>query len=240
MRPMIGITAYLSDDETTVKLARTYVGAVIKAGAVPVILPITGDDEIIREYAAQIDGLLLTGGADVNPQVYGETADWACGDVCPIRDAFEVKLIQTLLQDSVKPILGICRGFQVLNAALGGTLYQDIRTCVEGKTLSHRQKPLSMYVSHEVVLSPDTQLYTIYGTDRVMVNSMHHQAAKTLAAGFTQAATAPDGIIEAAVLDNHPYCIGVQWHPERLYDQPQSEIHGRLFESFVKACIQQK
>ena len=140
MRPVIGITTHLSEDERTMSLGRTYTDVMRHMGTLPILLPATTDAEQIARYAGMIDGLLLSGGVDVDPLLFGETTDWACGTISPLRDEFELKLCAELLRQGTKPILGVCRGFQVLNVALGGTLYQDIQSGAEGRTLAHRQK----------------------------------------------------------------------------------------------------
>lgn len=236
MRPVIRITPHLSEDEGTMQLGRTYSDVMLALGALPVLLPVTTDAQLIAQYAQQIDGLLLSGGVDVNPQLFDEATDWACGAISPLRDDFEMKLCAELLRKGEKPILGICRGFQVLNVALGGTLYQDIQSSGAGRTLSHRQKQRAVYTSHSVAVASNTQLRGIVQADSILVNSLHHQAVKALPTAFVPSATAPDGVIEAAELQGHPFCIGVQWHPEKLWDQPGGEPHKQLFKAFVDAC----
>ena len=237
MKPIIGITTHLSDDERTMQLNRTYSNALIKAGALPVLLPATTDPSIIDKYSSMVDGLLLSGGGDVDPQLFGETTEWACGTISPLRDVFELALCKALLNGHIKkPIFGICRGFQVLNIALGGTIYQDIQTGVSSKTLSHRQKQRAVYPSHSVAVTPGSMLHRIVNCDALMVNSLHHQALKDLPDGFVPTAVAPDGIVEAAELSGHPSCFGVQWHPEQLIDQPGCDAHWHLFLAFVANC----
>lgn len=236
MQPLIGITTHLSEDERTIQNNRTYSDALIAAGAIPVLLPVTNDPEVIRLYAERIDGLLLSGGVDVNPAMFGEDQRWECGSVSVLRDEFEKQLCDILLRDSTKPILGICRGLQLLSVALGSSMYQDLATCFDGKTLSHRQKQRAVYCSHRVEIKPGSRLHQIYGTETVMVNSLHHQAVRNLPEHLLESAKAPDGVIEAAELRGHPFCIGVQWHPEVIWDEPGGEIHQRLFQAFVQAC----
>ncbi len=237
MRPVIGITTHLSEDERTMQLGRTYSEVMLQMGALPVMLPATTDAEAISMYASQIDGLLLSGGVDVDPAHFGEMTDWACGTISPLRDEFEMKLLSEILSASAKkPILGICRGFQVLSVALGGSLYQDIQSGVSDKTLSHRQKQRAVYPSHPVTIDEHTKLHRIIGSDSCMVNSLHHQAVRHLPAGMKASAIAPDGIIEAAERVEHPFCMGVQWHPEQLWNQPGGDVHARLFNAFVEAC----
>ena len=235
MRPVIGITTHLSEDERTMSMGRTYSDVLIHLGAVPVMLPATTDTKAIAEYVNLADGVLLSGGCDVNPLLFGENTEWACGTVSVLRDAFEMELCKALLARGDKPILGICRGFQALNVALGGTLYQDIQSDKKG-SICHRQKQRAVYPSHSVSIAQDSKLRSMMQAESILVNSLHHQALKQLPDGFNVSAMAPDGIIEAAELRDHSFCMGVQWHPEQLWNQPGSEIHERLFTAFVQEC----
>ena len=234
MRPIIGVTTSLSDDENLMQLNRTYTSALFSAGALPVLLPVTTDPDVIADYASRFDGLLLTGGDDVDPHRFGALQTWACGTVHPLRDEFEIALCCEFVRLR-KPILGICRGIQLMNAAFGGTLYQDLQSEVCG-CIAHRQKQLSHYASHPVRLAEGSQLARIYGIPDVTVNSLHHQAIKNVAFDLHVAATAPDSVIEGIEHATLPFCIGVQWHPERLWDQDATAMHAKLFKAFVDAC----
>lgn len=235
MRPIIGVTTSVSEDEAVLQLNCTYTDALIAAGAAPILLPPTDSPTLIAQYAGMIDGLLLSGGGDVDPQLFGETQHWEIGAISPVRDAFELALCQAVLDKGTVPILGICRGLQVLNVALGGDLYQDLKADFPGKTLAHQQKQRSCHPSHPVSIAPNTMLHSILGQMEVMVNSHHHQAIRRLPEGFISTASAPDGVTEAAELLHHPFCMGVQWHPERLWDQCGCALHKRIFSAFVDA-----
>lgn len=235
MRPVIGITTHLSEDERTMSLGRTYSDVLIHLGAVPMMLPATTDKQAIGEYVNLVDGVLLSGGYDVDPLLFGENTEWACGTISVLRDAFEMELCKAVLARGDKPVFGVCRGFQVLNVALGGTLYQDIQSDKDG-SICHRQKQRAVYPSHAVSIMQGTKLSDMMQAESILVNSLHHQALKQLPDGFAVSALAPDGIVEAAEKLDHPFCMGVQWHPEQLWNQPGSEIHERLFAAFVKAC----
>ncbi len=236
MRPLIGLTISIQSDEKKIFTPTSYPAAIIAAGGTPVLLNITRDPEMIAQYADMVDGVLFSGGDDVDPTAYGEAQAWNCGDISPMRDAFEMQLLQTLLtRHPKKPILGICRGAQVLNVAMGGTLYQDLHSQLPD-CIRHQQKQISVYASHRVEIAPDSRLHAIYGTDEVMVNSFHHQAVKEVGAGLTMSARAADGVIEALEKPDHPYFVAVQWHPERLVEREFHPEHKALFSSFVQAC----
>ncbi len=236
MRPLIGLTHSIQQDERRLYLPASYANAIREAGGTPIILPLTRDEEDIARYAALVDGVVFTGGDDIDPQSYGEEQLWACGDVSPLRDEFEVKLTRLLLEKHPeKPVLGICRGAQVLNVALGGTLYQDLKSQLPG-CICHQQHQGSSYTAHRVNIQEGTKLHAIYGDAHTMVNTFHHQAVKELAEGAILTATASDGVIEGFELPDHPYFVAVQWHPELLVTREENAVHKRLFSSFVTAC----
>ena len=236
MRPIIGITPSLETNESKIYTPTSYPKAVIAAGGTPLFFNFTRDDEMIEQYAALVDGVVFSGGDDVNPATYGEEQIWACGDIVPLRDDFEIKLLKVLIEKYPdKPILGICRGAQVINVAMGGTLYQDLRSQVEG-SIRHQQQQSSHYASHKATVTEGSKLQGIYGSNEIMVNSFHHQAVKTIGEGLVVTAKASDGVVEAYEKPDHPYFIGVQWHPERQVEGPHHPEHKPLFQSFVDAC----
>lgn len=236
MRPLIGLTISIQPDEKKLYTPTSYINAIIEAGGTPLLLNVTRDDEMIAQYADLVDGLLFSGGDDVNPAAFGEEQHWGCGDVCPLRDDFEIKLLRTMLdRHPEKPILGICRGEQVLNVAMGGTLYQDLKSQLPG-CFRHQQQQVSQYASHRVFIDPTSRLHEIYGSSEVMVNSFHHQAVKEIGPGLTVTARAADGVTEGFEKPDHPYFVAVQWHPERLVEWTFHPEHKALFKSFVDAC----
>lgn len=236
MRPIIGLTPSMQTDEKRIFSPTSYPSVIAEAGGNPIFFNLTRDDEMIRSYASMVDGILFSGGDDVDPAFYGEEQLWGCGDVCPLRDDFEIKLLRTVLElYPEKPILGICRGAQVLNVAMGGTLYQDLKTQVEG-CLRHQQKQISVYASHKVEMAEGSRLHGIYGCTQIRVNSFHHQAVKNIGPGLVVTAKAIDGVIEGFEKPDHPYFVAVQWHPERLAEREFHPEHKALFNSFVDAC----
>nr|MBR4281712.1 gamma-glutamyl-gamma-aminobutyrate hydrolase family protein [Clostridia bacterium] len=236
MRPVIGLTHSIQQDEKRLMMPMSYSNVIRDAGGTPILLPITREDDVIAAYAELVDGVLFSGGEDVDPSFYGEDQLWACGDVLPLRDEFEMKLCRILLDKYPdKPILGICRGEQVLNVAVGGTLYQDIKSQLPG-CIAHQQHQISPYASHKVSIEAGSKLHAIYGGSEVMVNSFHHQAVKDIAPCLRIAAHASDGMIEGFEKPDHPYFVGVQWHPERLVEHEENAAHKQLFKSFVNAC----
>jgi len=213
---------------------QTYVEAVTTAGGAPVLIPLNLNERALRAIYERLDGLLLAGGEDVHPKHYGEAVHEKCGQSDEARDAVELTLAGWALAEGL-PILAICRGIQVLNVAAGGTLYQDIASQSPG-SLKHDCWPdyARNYLAHQVTVNGDSRLAAIMGQSRVGVNSTHHQAVKDLAPGFTVVAQATDGLIESIEGHDHPFALGVQWHPEELVeDAPPMR---RLFEEFVSAA----
>lgn len=236
MRPIIGLTHSIQLDEKKLYMPMSYSIAVRKAGGTPVLLPITRDDEVIESYAGLVDGVLFSGGDDIDPRSYGEDQVWPCGDICPLRDEFEIKLARLLMEKyPEKPVLGVCRGEQVLNVALGGTLYQDLKSQLPG-CISHQQHQIAPYASHSVTLTEGSKLHAIFGGTKISANSHHHQAVKQIADGLKVTAIAPDGVVEGFEKPDHPYFVAVQWHPERLVERAENAPHKQLFTSFVDAC----
>jgi putative glutamine amidotransferase len=224
------------------------VRSVWRSAAVPIPLPEVGDDDALRLAIDEVDGVLLTGGADVAPRSYGETPikpEWG-GDAH--RDAYEQRLVEMAMR-AHKPILGICRGIQLLNVALGGTLYQDIATQIEG-ALPHRDWHRYDDNGHGVRLEAGARVTRLYGDAReIAVNSIHHQAIKALAPDLRPTAWAPDGVIEAVEhTDPRIFIVGVQWHPEWLESERVTAPGaaqgwadgGILFDAFTSACLRQR
>jgi putative glutamine amidotransferase len=239
MRPRIGITSWHRNDgdklERWEAIRDTYTGAIRTAGGLPIILPIADDEpDLIAAYLDSVDGLLFTGGEDVAPAYYGEAMGERCQEPDKERDLFEIHLARAALTRRT-PILGICRGLQLLNVAAGGTLYQDL-ACRPG-TLPHHAADGAhrQQLIHGVRIRPGTRLHAIMGVTESLVTSTHHQFVKDLAPGFRATAeSVEDGIVEAIEHPDHPFLVAVQWHPERMV-RDHTE-HLALFRELVAAA----
>ena len=242
-KPLIGVTAgeiYNHAHPWAPLLygqSHTYTDAALHAGGVPMILPITHDEEALHTLYEQCDGLLLSGGNDVDPARYGEEQKAYTVDVSSSRDEQELQLLRWALKDD-KPILAICRGAQLLNVALGGTLYQDIAAEITGAH-DHRasiDKKDFAFIAHEkLFLKPGSKLAGILGVETVRTNALHHQSIKSLGEGLKLAAWTEDDVIEAIELPEANFVIGVQSHPEAL-EASVEPVWRKLFEAFVAAA----
>jgi putative glutamine amidotransferase len=237
MQPLIGIPCYAAKRANSLRPLygnnQTYVRAVERAGGIPLLIPPLVDEEGLGAVCAHLDGLLLSGGADIAPARYGEEPTPQCEAPEPERDALELALARWALDHGL-PTLGICRGMQLLNVASGGTLYQDIATQQpEAQRHPHTDHPRD-YRAHTIHVRPDSQLAAILGTTEHAVNSLHHQAVRELGRGVRIVAQAPDGIAEGMEFPEHPFAVAVQYHPEEL--EQADELSRRLFAAFVRAC----
>lgn len=218
-KPLIGIVGNKLINEGTifpgyekVYVSDDYIQAVHMAGGVPIILPLLSDADTIARQLEMLDGIVISGGYDVNPLVYGEEPAEKQEFICPERDNYDIKIIRMALELN-KPILGICRGLQIINVALGGTLYQDLSQNSDCY-IKHRQKSKPDVAGHTVETVKNTKIHKILGNS-ILVNSFHHQAIKELAPGFVLSAMAKDGIIEAIEKEDG-FVVAVQWHPEMM------------------------
>lgn len=246
MKPVIGITLNYSTTDTLgvnegigaktqdwQLLASDYIRSVEKAGGIPVLLPIVEDADSIWDFVKSLDGILFSGGADINPRLYGEEPIFGLGTVDTLRDDFEYKLLKRVLEETSIPVLGICRGFQLINIAYGGTLYQDMKS----------QRPEGMnhglgiypkhYPAHTVKIKEGTWLYEVFG-EEIGTNSLHHQAAKDVGKGLKQVMYASDGLLEGVELEGDRFVVAVQWHPEMMV--PADEKYLNYFTKFVEVC----
>lgn len=232
-RPIIGLTTYRKVAAQSVlplmALMPTYIDAVAAAGGVPVLIPLGIDEDALRALLAHLDGLVLTGGGDVAGEEYHSERPDFIFDVDTDRDRVELFLARQAMADNL-PLLAICRGHQLLNVALGGTLYEDVLAWMPG-AIKHDffgQHPRN-HQAHRVTIEPGSKLAATLGRSEASVNSLHHQGIRDLAPGLSPAAYAPDGLIEGVEAVDHPFALGVQWHPENLiHDAPEmlSLFHG--------------
>ena len=232
MRPVIGLIPLYDDDKDSYWMLPGYMKAIEKCGGLPIMLPLTDDKGELTDAYSICDGILFTGGHDVSPEVYGETPVDKCGKPCPLRDSMEGYILELCIRDD-KPLFGICRGIQFINAYLGGTLYQDLPSQYDGDT-EHHMKPPYDRLAHKVDVLGDTKLAGIIGSGLHDVNSYHHQSVKELAPGVTKMAVSEDGLVEAIEIKDHRFAIAVQWHPEFSYEV--SEDSMKLVTAFVDVC----
>ncbi|MFD3157779.1 gamma-glutamyl-gamma-aminobutyrate hydrolase family protein [Haloimpatiens sp. FM7330] len=215
--------AYVNDD---------YIQSVVRAGGVPYIIPMVYDEEVIRDQVKNVDALILSGGHDVNPLLYGEEPSQKLGGILPKRDTFDCALIK-MAMEMKKPILGICRGHQIINAANGGTIYQDL-SYINGCYIKHNQQHLSNIPTHTVEITEGTKLYDILG-EKVLTNSFHHLALNDIAPGFKVAAVSKDGVVEAIEKEGEEFVIGIQWHPEMMAKDNENMLN--IFKALIRqAC----
>lgn len=241
MKPCIGIPCALRPDKArpwfppNFSQRQTYVDSIVQAGGAPMLIPASGQEDFLQVVAERIDGLLLAGGVDIDPARYGEAPHERLEEVDPLRDELEIELTHRFLA-SGKPVLGICRGIQLLNVALGGTLYQDIDAQVEGAA-PHRESYARQdwnYLAHEITITPESRLARLLGVTDLAVNSLHHQAVKDLAPGLRPIAWAADGIVEGVEGDAEQFVLAVQCHPETLQAQADPRWQ-RVFRAFVES-----
>lgn len=233
-KPIIGITgAYLKHSQHMegVYIHQDYHKSVVANGGIPIILPFT-DPETAIEMLQLCDGIILSGGEDVDPQFYGQDPHLHLGPTIPERDLVEIEIVRYAVKNNL-PLLAICRGIQILNVALGGTLIQDIPSQVP-EPIQHSQKVERGRDTHWVTISKDSKLHQIFGSDRVRVNSLHHQALDIISNDLRVVAQSSDGIVEA-VEYIHPsnFTVGVQWHPESMAST--NKLMNQLFSEFVKS-----
>lgn len=226
MKPLIGITGGVNDDGEYFSLKRFYVESINSAGGLAVILPPVQDDDIINNYISVCQGFILSGGGDINPAYWQKTPEIGLGEVNPLRDFFELSLATKIIT-AQRPVLGICRGCQVLNVAAGGSIVQNIIS-----DLCHVQNAPRTYPFHAIFIEKHSRLATIIQNESILVNSFHHQAVSQPGSQMQISACAPDGTIEAIENAGYPFCIGVQWHPECLQDMASR----RLFSALVNAA----
>ena len=243
-RPLIGISTQTLQAidgipeglPQSVVMNQRYYQATASAGAATVLIPLLDDIESLRAIYDRMDGILIPGGVDIDPTAFGETPHERLGRIDPARDRVELQLVKWAVEDH-KPVLGLCRGLQVINVALGGTLYQDLEAQYPN-ALKHDYFPNygfeRDYLAHEVALAPGSRLAHAMAASSIPVNSMHHQGIKELGRSLAPSATAPDGLIEAIESSGDSFLVGVQWHPEVFDSKDPNTEH--LFSEFLAAA----
>ncbi len=243
-RPIIGIAAMSDHDAAGLhaprfSLNQSYNKAVMAAGGVPLLIPHVEDIESLREIYEMLDGFMLPGGVDIHPRYYNEEPHPKLDPTDDGMDWVEVTLLRWALADDM-PVFGICRGEQVLNVVMGGTLWQDLPS-EYATVFDHREsfkRKIRDYLAHDVRVAPNSRLAAIAGATRVWVNTSHHQAIKRVAPGLIATAWSPDDLVEAVESPDHFFVMAVQWHPEEMVKKHEWTL--RLFQAFVEAAAQRR
>ncbi|MDD6189547.1 MAG: gamma-glutamyl-gamma-aminobutyrate hydrolase family protein [Clostridiales bacterium] len=232
MLPVIGIVPMFDDKRENYRIRPEYMDAVSCAGGIPVMLHPSEDEAVLNQLIESCDGFIFSGGQDIEPAFYGEEKLDFCEECMAERDSYEIKFLKLVL-DCNKPVLGICRGIQVFNVLLGGSLYQDVPSQL-GAAVKHRAGVVGETAMHRVAVCENTPLSRLTGDSVINVNSFHHQAIKMPAPGLKIMAKAEDGVIEAVYLPEKSFAMAVQWHPERMYKSDKDAL--ALFEALVEAA----
>ena len=230
-KPVVGVMPLWDDERDSIWMLPGYMDGIYQAGAVPVILPLSADEPELMQLTEFCDGFLFTGGHDVSPRLYHEEPLEGLVFSCEKRDQTETVVLGAAMESN-KPVLGICRGIQFINAALGGTLYQDLPLQHLSETNHHGHAPYDQRV-HDVRVVRDSPLHKCLGVENLPVNSYHHQAIRDLAKGLEVMAAAPDGIVEAVCKPDHRFLWAVQWHPEFSYRTDENS--RKIFRAFAEA-----
>ena len=242
-RPIIGIPCLAVRDQwfgITNGNYTTYLRAIEAAGGIPALIHLTDNQEVLRAHYDRCDGILFAGGDDIDPARYGEPPQPGLGTTVPMQDAVELTLAAWAREDAT-PVLGVCRGLQLLNVAFGGTLYQDLpsqRSDALDHRASQKQERWTL-LAHPIAIATDSWLAARLDCDTIAVNTLHHQAVKELAPGLRATAQAPDGIVEAIEGETGQFVVAVQCHPETLWEDTEPRW-ARLFADFVEQCSLQK
>lgn len=238
MKPIIGIVAHLNNECKSPlgqsHLGNTYVVSINKAGGIPVIIPTTINEDDMERYITLCDGFLFSGGIDISPAFYGEDSHIKLGATSQALDKVQIPLMKKVIA-AKKPVLGICRGHQVLNVASGGTLYQDLSE-KEGVYVKHFQDTDPGDISHQVFLESESILSTVF-EKTIYTNSYHHQAVKTTGPNVKIIAHSKDDIVEAIQLEDYPFGLGIQWHPEAMFAHGDESMRP-IFELLVSASAE--
>lgn len=232
MKPVIGIIPLFDEEKDSIWMVPGYMDGIRRAGAVPMILPLVCDQADLRQINSMCIGYLFTGGHDVDPSLYGEEKTGLCGPACMERDRLEQNVFRMAWEDH-KAVLGICRGLQLINVLMGGTLFQDLPSEFQGTCcIEHHMKPPYSRVCHQVELVQGGPLCKLLGRNSMGVNSYHHQGIKKMAPGLKATAVAEDGLVEGIYAPDREYIQAVQWHPEFM--SPGDADAGKIFRSFIE------
>lgn len=231
-RPVIGVVPLVDTMRRSYWMLPGYFKGLQEAGAFPVMLPLLGNKSETERASQLCAGFLFTGGQDVEPELYGERKSPLCGETSRPRDDMERMLLEQAMSEN-KPVLGICRGLQFINAALGGTLYQHIPKQLRSD-VTHCQNPPYHLPAHEVTICPESPLRRLLGREKISVNSYHHQGINRLSPQLREMALAPDGLIEAVYSPSSYFLWAVQWHPEFSFSEDENS--RRIFRAFVEHC----
>lgn len=232
MKPVIGVMPLVDTEKDSLWMLPGYLDAITQTGGIPIMFPLTEDTATLQQLCRMCDGFLLTGGQDVSPSLYGEATLPVCGECSAARDKMEQIVLNYVLSED-KPLLGICRGIQIINVLLGGTLYQNLPT-QHPSSLEHHQTPPYDVPVHKVILEPDSPLAALLGKTVLSVNSYHHQGIKALAPDLIPMAYATDDLIEAVCLKNQRFFWALQWHPEFCYHT--DEDNRKIVAHFIANC----
>ena len=230
MRPLIGITASVDEEKGEARLSLDYTDAVLNAGGMPVLIPPNIQD--IGDLLSQMTGLVFTGGVDIDPAFYDERPHPKMGRISPVRDALEIPLAREALARGI-PVLGICRGAQVVAVAAGGTLVQDIPSQIGG-AMKHYQDAPRWYGTHRIILDEGSLVLEVFGRRQIVVNSFHHQSVSTPGESLKVTGHALDGVVEALEGKTGGFCLGLQFHPECMWQK--DKLFLRPFEALVRAA----
>lgn len=236
MRPIIGITPMYDCYERKSFVKFGYQEAIEEAGGLPFLLPVSMNEDVLNQTFNCIDGLVLSGGPDIDPENFNQETYNETGEISPTRDKIEIYLSKKAIENN-KPILGICRGCQILNISAGGNIFQDIYTKNINR-LKHCQDAPKWYPTHSIQINENSIHYKMFKTKNIRVNSFHHQAVKELGKGFFAAAWSSDDIIEAIEHEFCKFCVGVQYHPELLWEKDESFL--KLFIQLVSTAKDSK
>ncbi|WP_405099551.1 gamma-glutamyl-gamma-aminobutyrate hydrolase family protein [Oceanobacillus sp. FSL H7-0719] len=234
MKPIIGVIPTIELDERFYRVSRNNLAAIEQAGGIPIVLSYLSHSNDMEQIAVKLDGLYLTGGDDIDPLYFNEEPHPKLGAFNPKRDAFEMAMTKNMLEKN-KPVLGVCKGAQILNLAASGDMYQDIYAQINEPLLQHSQKAPSYAAVHQVELTEGSLIHQLAGQQNIRVNSFHHQANRKPGKGFIVSGKSSDGVVEAIESKEHRFALGVQWHPEMLGtagDVPSKNI----YRGFITAC----